>query len=163
MTRSLISASLVALVLASFSAMLAQTKPAKVRDLGWIAGCWEINKPEKKTLVSEQWMLPAGDAMIGMSRTVRDGKLGGFEFLRIVQTSDGIDYISKPEENKEETAFRLTNFSSRRAIFENPTHDFPQRIIYKLITTNRLNARIEGVINGNARGIDFPFVRTKCG
>jgi len=141
----------------------AQEKKATVTDLNFIGGCWEINKPERKMLVSEQWMSPAGDAMIGMSRTVRDGKLAGFEYLRIVQTAEGINYISKPSENSSETAFKLIKWSTNEAVFENATHDFPQRIIYRLKSADSLDARIEGMMNGKLRGIDFAFMRTKCG
>lgn len=133
----------------------------KIADLKWIAGCWEISNAERKLLITEQWMQPAGGVMMGMSRTVRGGKISGFEFLRIVQDDTGINYISKPSQNKEETAFKLIRSSSTEAVFENPTHDFPQRIIYRLDKT-MLRARIEGKMNGKDRGIDFPYTRVKC-
>ena len=150
-------------ILFGVSGIWAQEKSPKLEDLKWIAGCWEINKPEKKSLVSEQWMAPVGDAMIGMSRTMRNGKMGGFEFLRIVQNETGIFYISKPSENSEETSFKLIKWASNEMTFENPTHDFPQRIIYKLTKADSLAARIEGNMNGKLRGIDFPMTRIKCG
>jgi hypothetical protein len=43
--------------------------------------------------------------------------------------------------------------------FENPAHDFPQRVIYKLTAPDKLGARIEGMRNGNLRGVDFPMTR----
>ena len=113
-------------ILFGVSGIWAQEKSPKLEDLKWVAGCWEINKPEKKSLVSEQWMAPVGDAMIGMSRTMRNGKKGGFEFLRIVQNDTGIFYISKPSENSEETSFKLIKLASNEVTFENPTHDFPK-------------------------------------
>ena len=139
-----------------------ETKPS-IQSLAFIAGCWEINKPEKKSLISEQWMSPVGDAMIGMSRRMKNGKMGGFEYLRIVQNAEDIYYISKPSENKEETSFKLIKWAANEATFENPTHDFPQRIIYKLTKTGAFSARIEGLMNGKVRGIDFPMVKAKCG
>ena len=148
-------------VLMSVSTFAQEIKPT-LADLGWISGCWEINSPEKKRLVSEQWMTPVGDAMMGMSRTIRNGKMSGFEHLRIVQDDTGIYYISKPSENKEETSFKLIKWTASEVVFENPTHDFPQRIIYKLGKTN-LFARIEGNNQGKATGIDFPMTRAKCG
>jgi hypothetical protein len=141
----------------------AQSERPKLDDLKWISGCWQIDQPEKKRLISEQWMSPVGNAMMGMSRTIRDGKMAGFEFLRIVDDGTAINYISKPHENKEETAFKLIKSSANEIVFENPAHDFPQRIIYKLTKPDSLAARIEGTMNGQQRGIDFPFVRAKCG
>ena len=140
---------------------LGQEAKANIESLAWISGCWEQNDAVKKRFGSEQWMKPAGQTMIGMSRTVKNGKTVGFEFLRIVQDDTGIAYISKPSENKEETAFKLVKFAANEAVFENPTHDFPQRIIYRLDKTN-LFARIEGTNNGKTMGIDFPMTRAKC-
>ena len=137
-----------------------ETKPT-IDSLAWISGCWEQNDEAKKRFGSEQWMRPAGNSMIGMSRTVRNGKTVGFEFLRIVQDETGINYISRPSQNKEETAFKLIKSGPNEAVFENPAHDFPQRIIYRLDKTN-LFARIEGTNNGKVMGIDFPMTRAKC-
>lgn len=155
--------SLLVLMLLCAANVLSQNERPKLDDLKWFAGCWQIDQPERKRLVSEQWMSPVGNAMMGMSRTVRDGKMTGFEFLRIVDDGTAINYISKPSENKEETAFTLTKWSPTEAVFENPTHDFPQRIIYRLTKPDSLAARIEGAMNGQQRGVDFPFVRVKCG
>lgn len=140
----------------------AQQKPATIDDLKWLAGCWEINDPDKKFLNSEQWMLPAGNAMMGMSRTVSKGKMVGFEFLRLVEENGVINYISKPHQNKEETAFKLVRWSASEAVFENPTHDFPQRIFYKLSGDKSLNAGIEGTVGGKSKRSEFPFSRVSC-
>lgn len=48
------------------------------------------------------------------------------------------------------------------AVFENPNHDFPQRIIYRLVTVDSLVARIEGRIDGKERSSDFPYRRARC-
>lgn len=148
------------IVVFSVSAFGQETKPG-IDSLSWISGCWEQNDVAKKRFGSEQWMKPSGGSMIGMSRTVRNGKTVAFEFLRIVQDDTGINYISKPSQNKEETAFKLVKWTANEAVFENPTHDFPQRIIYRRDKTN-LFARIEGTNNGKALGIDFPMTRVKC-
>jgi len=155
---------LVSILTGMFAANIASqdVKPT-IQSLAFISGCWEINAPEKKRLVSEQWMSPVGDAMVGMSRTVRNEKMGAYEFLRIVEDSTGINYISRPSQNKEDTAFKLVKWATNEATFENPTHDFPQRIIYKLVKPDQLWARIEGTMNGKVNGVDFPMTRAKCG
>ena len=111
--------------------------------------------------ITEIWMKPVGAMMIGAGRTVRNGKAVDYEFLRIVEEADGVFYISKPTANKDETKFKLIRASAGELLFENPAHDFPQRIIYKT-NGNGLNARIEGATNGKTRGIDFPYARVSC-
>jgi hypothetical protein len=134
---------------------------ANVNDLAWMSGCWESVSRNGATVIAEQWMRPSGGAMLGMSRTVRNGKMSAYEFLRLVEDEHGINYISRPSQNKEDTAFRLTYTKPGEAVFENPAHDFPQKIIYRLNGTD-LHARIEGPRNGSTAGVDFPMKRVKC-
>lgn len=138
-----------------------QSLTAKIEDLGWIAGCWESGNKEKNLLISEQWMKPAGGTMIGMGRTVKDGKTVAFEFLRLAPDASGIAYIAKPSENTTETAFKLVKSGAMEATFENLEHDFPQRIIYRRNGDN-LVARIEGTMSGKLKGIDFQMTKTGC-
>lgn len=150
------------IIIICFSVEAQERKPT-IQSLTFISGCWEMSKAGNKTLVSEQWMSPVGNAMLGMSRTIRNDRLGTFEHLRIVEDETGINYISKPSQNKEETSFKLVKWSENDATFENPAHDFPQRIIYKLTKPDTLFARIEGTVNGKTNGVDFRMTRAKCG
>jgi hypothetical protein len=47
-------------------------------------------------------------------------------------------------------------------VFENPQHDFPQRIIYKRDGADGLKARIEGESKGKPKAFDYPMQRTQC-
>jgi hypothetical protein len=143
------------------SGVLGQAANPTVEGLGWIAGCWESVSKNGTTIIAEQWMKPLAGSMFGMSRTVKSGKLSAYEYLRIVEDDQGINYISRPSQNKVDTAFRLTTSKPGEVVFENLSHDFPQRIIYRLDQTN-LHARIEGPRNGKVSGIDFPMKRVKC-
>jgi hypothetical protein len=145
-------------------------KKATIEDFAFMKGCWAIERPERKLRIEEQWMAPAGGTMIGMSRTVRDGKTTGWEFMRVEVGDAGASFVSKPRENKEETVFKFASApsesgssnGSRYAAFENPQHDFPQRVIYRSDKPDTLSARIEGTQNGKSSGIDFPYKRVKC-
>ena len=136
---------------------------ATAEDFAFMRGCWEIARPEGKSKITEQWMEPSGGTLIGMSRTVRDGKTTGYEFMRIEARPDGVYFISKPSGNSEETSFKLKQFIRGNAVFENPSHDFPQRVIYRSDKSDTLSARIEGTMNGKASGLDFAYKRVRCG
>lgn len=163
----MISKKLLVLIFACFTlSVLSQSSdkaPAnnKVEDLSWLAGCWETKDAAKQRSIVEQWMAPDGGAMIGMSRTVRAGKMTGYEFLRIVRDEISIKYVSRPSENSTDTDFRLLKLSANEVVFENLQHDFPQRIIYRR-NGDDLNARIEGPSGGKTVGIDFPYTRVRC-
>jgi hypothetical protein len=133
---------------------------ADIESLQWIAGCWEGNHGGR--VVEEQWMKPGGKTMIGMSRTIKSGVMIENEFLVLVQRKDGlIQYVAKPS-GQEEASFNFVKQEGKSVVFENTRHDFPQRIIYKLISADSLVARIEGTLNGKGTGIDFPYRRLKC-
>ena len=140
------------------SAASSQQKPT-LEDLAWMAGCWERSSAAR--VVEEQWMRPSGGTMLGMSRTVVNGKTVEYEHLIIKHDGETIDYIATPS-GQQQATFRLVKFSATEAVFENPEHDFPQRIIYRIKEDGSLHARIEGKMNGRARGIDFPFNKVSC-
>ena len=51
--------------------------------------------------------------------------------------------------------------SANEVVFENPQHDFPQRIIYTLKDGGRLTAAIEGTKNGKTRRVDLNYQPTR--
>ena len=140
-------------------AALAEDKPPTINDFAWLSGCWE--NQNSKLSRDETWSKPAGGSMIGMGRTVVNGKTTEYEFMRIHQEADGIYYTALPS-GQTETTFKLIKMDGKKVIFENPTHDFPQRVIYGQNPDGSLFARIEGEMKGKKHGIDFPFQRTTC-
>lgn len=100
--------------------------------------------------------------MLGVARTVKNGRTVEHEFLQIRLNAEGkIVYIAQPSRQKEAT-FTATSVSETAVTFENPQHDFPQRISYRALPGDRLAARIEGLRGGSLRGIDFPMKRVPC-
>lgn len=151
----------IALVAAISVPVFGQVTPSKLSDLGWLAGCWEMNDEKRGLRITEMWMKPAGDAMIGVGRTLKAARLIDFEFLRIVETANGLTYISRPSANKEDTSFASIKLAPNEIVFENAAHDFPQRIMYKR-DGEKMAARIEGTKDGKTRGVDFPYTRVRC-
>lgn len=130
-----------------------------IEQLAWLAGCWTGGSNGRQT--DEQWMKPAGGTMFGMSRTVASGKTVESEFLALRQNGPAIVYVAKPA-SQPEASFTLVSGDATHAQFENPQHDFPQRIIYRLQPDGSLRARIEGSVNGKARAVDYPMTRAAC-
>jgi hypothetical protein len=122
------------------------TKPT-IASLQWLAGSWAgtVNGID----MEEHWTAAKGNSLLGMHRDVAKGRTLGFEFLRIEQQGDQIVYLSMPNGRLPATPFPLKEASAARVVFENPTHDFPQRIIYWKDGAD-LRARIEGTMNGKA-------------
>lgn len=133
-----------------------------VQKLSWFAGCWQRQAPGGTSVVEEQWMAPRAGFALGISRTVRgDTAVTEFEQLRLFQRAGRAVYHAEPS-GQPPADFEAQTTSDSLVVFENATHDFPQRIIYRKRGRDSLLARIEGTMRGQARGIDFPYARVPC-
>jgi hypothetical protein len=132
-----------------------------VSHLSWISGCWQQTGANGR-LVEEQWMGPRGNTMMGMSRTVRGDSLVEYEQLRIGERAGKAVYYALPS-GQSPSEFTAATVSDTMVVFENPQHDFPQRIIYRKRGADSLVARVEGTMNGRSRGVDFPYGKVQCG
>jgi hypothetical protein len=70
-------------------------------------------------------------------------------------------FFAKPSD-KPEASFRSVKSDATSIVFENPEHDFPQRVKYQLKTDGTLDARIEGNLKGRDARIEFPMRRASC-
>jgi hypothetical protein len=100
--------------------------------------------------------------MLGMSRTVRGGAMVAFEFLRIAEDEDGKVVLVASPSGQRTATFALQSLSQDEVVFEDPDHDFPQRVIYRRMPGKLLTGRIEGIVNGAARSVDFPMKKADC-
>ena len=97
--------------------------------------------------------------MMGMSRTIAGDKTVEFEYLRIEQRESGIYYVAHPKARCPGTDFKLMRVSSSEAVFENPEHDFPKRIIYRKTAADALTASIDA--GEGTKSMSFAFKRSK--
>lgn len=135
-------------------AITPESGPA-ISDLAWMSGSWRT-AASGKTQIEEHWMAPAGGSMIGMGRTVAGVRTVEFEYLRIEERGDQIYYVASPKGRCPGTDFKLTQLSGQEAIFENPEHDFPKRIIYRKNRDGSLNASIDGGVG--TRSMTFVYL-----
>ena len=136
-----------AVVMALSTGFAGQSGKPTLDSLSWMAGSW--SGAARGVEMEEHWTSPKGNSMVGIHRDIGKGRTVSFEFLRIEQQDDRIVYLSMPNGRSPATSFPLKEVTGTRVVFENPAHDFPQRIIYWK-DGNDLRARIEGTINGKA-------------
>jgi hypothetical protein len=140
----------------------AQAPAAKptLQDFAWLAGHWRIEQADR--IIDEHWMVPAGNLMMGMARNVQAGKVREYEFTLLRQEPNGdILYVASPAKQSEAT-FKLTSLRDGEAVFENPEHDFPKKIVYARRADGSLLAWIEGPgRDGKPRRVEYPFKRVK--
>lgn len=135
---------------------LPQNAATDIAALGWMAGDWA--GPVGRAYAEEHWLPPAAGAMLGVSRTIVKDRMVAFEFLRIETRPDGIYYVAQPG-GRPPTDFKLTQSTASSAVFENPKHDHPKIISYRLDGADTLVARIEGDEGGQRKSQEFRFKR----
>jgi hypothetical protein len=133
---------------------------APLDQLAWLAGCWTADGGEAGS--GEQWTVQAGDSMMGMSRTLKGGKVANYEFMRITTANDGAVIFHAQPSGQAGDSFTASTLTATEVVFENPGHDFPQRVIYRFEAPSRLRAAIEGTVQGKTKRIDFPMTRAAC-
>jgi hypothetical protein len=137
--------------------LMASENNHDIGQLSWMSGCWEGQIGPVR--IEEQWNKPAGGTMLGLSRTLKDGKTVFSEFMHINQEQARIVYTARIGTKAAATPFELISMSADEVVFENPTHPFPQRIRYRREPNGGLFARIEGLDKGKERHEDFPMQR----
>ena len=105
-------------------------------------------------------MVPAGGSMLGMSRTVAGDRTVEFEFLRIEQRGETIYYVASPKGRCPGTDFKLTRVAVQEAVFENPEHDFPKRIVYRKNSDGSMTASVDAGAGTKAQTFAYiPIVK----
>jgi hypothetical protein len=145
-------------LLAATPCLAREPAPASFDDLTWMAGAW-TQTDDRGVTTRETWLAPLGGAMAGVGQTTRPGGKTSFEFMSITTEAAGPTFTARIE-GQTPTPFVLKPGPAGEAVFENLAHDFPQRVIYRRCGED-LCGRIEGVVDGQARAIDWRYVRVK--
>ena len=132
-----------------------------IEDLGWMSGCWKKKGKTEDSFTMEHWTRPAG-TMLGLNRRVKNGRVEFFEYLRVEVSDGNISYVARPMGAKVETPFKLTSLRNNEAVFENPVHVFPQRIVFLVTDIVTFAVRVEADKKGKTSGFGFSMKKQSC-
>ena len=132
---------------------------SKIEKVKWLMGVWE-NKTQRGSIY-ESWTTVNKMEISGKSFVVKEGDTMVFENIRIVEEADNLFYIPIVKNQNEglPVRFAMTSLTDTNMVFENPAHDFPQKISYTKINADSLVAMISGLRNGQERQQVFPMKR----
>ncbi len=138
-----------------------QAPPAPLEPLRFMAGCWR-GEAGRGRVIEEHYTAPSANLILGMTRYLRDGVATGYEFSTIAWQDSVIVLTPRPE-GQQPVPFRLTALDRGSAVWENPRHDFPTRILYRRLPGDTLVARIEGPGRDGPRAEEWRMARARCG
>lgn len=133
----------------------------ELQKAAWFLGNWENNFPEGRA--TESWEQINDSTYTGASLVVIGKDTVNSETIRLEERSGKLLYIpTVSDQNKgKEVVFTLTSSSDKKLVFENPRHDFPQKITYTKINNDSIVAEISGMMEGKMHSEPFPMSRVK--
>ncbi|MCF8371803.1 MAG: DUF6265 family protein [Bacteroidales bacterium] len=126
----------------------------------WLEGTWQASRD---TSLLEQWTVQSDSIITGQGFHVSSEDTTFFEFLEIRQFPDSLCYIATvPGQNEGKSIyFRMIEIDSLGFTCQNPKHDFPKKLVYKLAGTDSMLVSISGIENSEDRKMEFSMVRKK--
>ncbi len=135
-------------------------QPSKLDKIGWVLGYWEMVSPEGK--VTESWIRTNDSVYSGIGKyTDTAGQTLTTEEISIVLRDGALLYIPlvSHQNNGQPVVFKEASFSDTMVVFENKSHDFPQRIVYVKQGEGKMLAYIEGEMNGEPAKMEYPYTK----
>lgn len=120
----------------------------KMKAANWILGNWE-NKSVDGNL-SETWKKVNDSTFEAQSYFIKEKDTLHFESIILQQKGEELTYSTMVKGQNEEkaVAFKLTTTTEKQLVFENPKHDYPQKIIYSQINPDSMVTKISGIQQG---------------
>jgi len=117
----------------------------------WLLGNWE--KKDSLGTLTESWQTLDDSTYVGQSYYVTAKKdTVHKETIELMQKGEFLIYSAtvKGENNDEATPFQFKEETDSLLVFENPKHDYPQRIRYQLNIDNSVFITVSGKQKGKA-------------
>ena len=130
----------------------------KLEKMNWLIGDWEQKLPDGT--LKETWSKQNDSTYSGNSYFITKDTVH-FESIQLVQKAEELTYIATVvgQNNDEPVAFKLTSDTNNTFTFENPAHDYPQKISYKKVSDTSLIASISGKQQGKVSSESYPMVK----
>lgn len=127
-----------------------------IDSLKFMQGSWAA---ERGTGVSEEtWMPPSGKTMLGVSRTIREGRTSFTEFMLIEEVEGKLKLSICQKLGGPAITLKAGKVSDSEIVFEPVDDPNKATITYRLVDKD-LHATVAGVREGSPYTLEFIFKR----
>ena len=152
---------LLAFTLTFFSCQQKESaEKTKIKTADWLIGNWESTSPDGT--LSENWQKVNDSTFNAESYFIKGKDTIHFESIVLSQKGDeALAYIAtvKGQNEGKPVAFSSTSETDNKLTFENPKHDYPQKITYTKGAKNTLTAEISGKLQGKLTTERFILIK----
>jgi hypothetical protein len=133
----------------------------QIISANWLLGTWENR--EENYVASENWQQLDDSTFTGTGLSLAGGDTVNFEQIRIEERNGQLYYIPtvQGQNDGQPVQFTATSVTDTELVFENPGHDFPQKIAYTKITADSIVAVISGVYESQETSQPYPMKRVQ--
>ncbi|WP_123845476.1 DUF6265 family protein [Chitinophaga lutea] len=141
--------------------MICCTTVGPISRSAWLLGTWSGGTPGRQLV--EIWEKQNDSTFTGRGLMVKGVDTALLEAISLEERNGQLYYVpTVTGQNKGQAVrFTLTSITGSQLAFENPSHDFPQKVTYTLVTPDSLLAEISGTVNGTLKSRKFPMKRVK--
>ena len=134
---------------------------ASFQDAEWLIGNWGNTLPDGSFI--EIWTKENDTVYKAESYFIANNDTLFAEYVSLGKVNDTITYtVTMPSQNNEQpVGFKLKSMSANKMVFENPQHDYPNKIVYNKITKDSIVAIISGAKKGKQASETFAMRRLK--
>lgn len=131
----------------------------KIKAADWLIGNWENTSPDG--ILTENWQNVNDSTFNAESYFIKGKDTLHFESIVLAQKGETLRYIAtvKGQNDGKPVTFNSTSETENKLIFENPQHDYPQKITYTKGANNTLTAEISGKLQGKLTTERFILVK----
>lgn len=132
----------------------------KLEQMNWLIGQWENKTPEGR--LTETWTKDNDSTFSGQAYfIVKEKDTVHSESIVLTQVDEDLIYrpTVKGQNNEKPVDFKLTTDVANSFAFENPKHDYPQKITYKKVNEKALVATISGLQQGKQSSESYPMTK----
>ncbi|NRA13718.1 MAG: hypothetical protein HRT57_17390 [Crocinitomicaceae bacterium] len=133
---------------------------SELKKSDWLIGKWQYNSSEGNA--TEIWEKKNDSLYVGESYFIIGQDTVQSEQINLEQHGSALLYIPtvKDQNNGKPVKFTLTLATSKLLVFENPAHDFPQKISYTKIASDSLVVEVSGMMEGQEVSQKLPMSKS---